>query len=59
MQVSVAIADVRTLRIGCSDYVITTAMEIEFPVVKWVEDRLIPLNLRYLPLPTGQYSLVG
>ena len=45
-QVSTAIADVRTLRIGCSDYVITATTKIQFPEVILAEDRQIPLKLR-------------
>ena len=50
MRVSAAEADDRTLRIGCSDYVITTATKIQFPVVIWVKCRLIPRNMRYIYL---------
>ena len=45
-QVSAAKADVRTLRIGCSNYVITIATKIQFPVVDCMEHHLITRNLK-------------
>ena len=53
MVVSAAKADIRTLRIGSSDYVITTALKIQFLVVICVKDPLITRNLRNLPPPTN------